>query len=216
MSMTPNIRKFLLTSHITFSVGWIGAVGAFLALAIAGLNSRDEQVVRASYLAMDLTTWFVIVPLAIAALLTGIVSSVGTKWGLLRHYWVTLKLLITVACIAILLVHTQPLGVLADAAGKMAALGADLQASRILMVVASSAALPVLLLLTALSVYKLRGMTPYGVRGQGVAGAESGGESRIGTPRWVKVFGVVSIVVFLVFVISHLDCTGLGGLTLGH
>src|SRR5436190_22601582 len=210
MSMTPNIRKFVLTSHITFSVGWIGAVGGFVALAIAGLVSRDAQMVRASYLAMELITWFVIVPLALAALLTGVVSSLGTKWGLLRHYWVTLKLLITIGCIAILLVHTQPLGVLAGAVENVAVLGADLRAPRIMMVVASSAAVPVLLLLTALSVYKLRGMTPYGAREQGGAGAERDSESPLGTPRWVKLFGVISVILILLFVVFHLAGNGLG------
>ncbi len=34
--MTPIVRKFALTAHITFSVGWLGAVAGFLALAIAG------------------------------------------------------------------------------------------------------------------------------------------------------------------------------------
>jgi ABC-type molybdate transport system permease subunit len=44
--------------------------------------SRDAQMVRASYPAMDLTTWFVIVPLSLASLLTGVILSVSTKWGL--------------------------------------------------------------------------------------------------------------------------------------
>ena len=35
--MTPGLRKFALTTHVTSSVGWLGAVGAFLALAIAGV-----------------------------------------------------------------------------------------------------------------------------------------------------------------------------------
>lgn len=72
--MAPGLRKFALTTHVTSSVGWLGAVGAFLALAIAGLSSQDAQIVRAAYLAMHLTTWFVIVPLSLAALLTELSS----------------------------------------------------------------------------------------------------------------------------------------------
>jgi hypothetical protein len=60
-TMTPSLRKLVLTAHITFSVGWIGAVAAFLALAIAGLTSHDVQMVRAASLAMELTARFVIV-----------------------------------------------------------------------------------------------------------------------------------------------------------
>ncbi|MDQ6901046.1 MAG: hypothetical protein M3072_16375, partial [Candidatus Dormibacteraeota bacterium] len=88
MTMTPSLRKFALTAHVTCSVGWLGAVAGFLALAVAGLTSRDAQMVRGTYLAMDVTGWFVIVPLSFASLLTGLISSLGTPWGLFRHYWV--------------------------------------------------------------------------------------------------------------------------------
>ena len=46
--LTPRIRKFALTAHVTSSVGGLGAGAAFLALAIAGLASQDAQLVRAS------------------------------------------------------------------------------------------------------------------------------------------------------------------------
>lgn len=58
---------------------------------------------------------YVIVPFSVACLLTGLVQSLGTVWGLLRHYWVIAKLLITVAATVLLLVHMQPVGHLADA-----------------------------------------------------------------------------------------------------
>ena len=93
--MTPSLRKFALTTHLTSSVGWLGAVGGFLALAVAGLFSRDEQLVRAAYVSMELITWFVIVPLAFVSLLTGLIESLGTPWGLFRHYWILAKLVIT-------------------------------------------------------------------------------------------------------------------------
>ena len=103
MTMTPRLRKFALTAHVVSSVGWLGAVAGFLALAAAGLTSQDAQMVRAAYLAMELIAWFVIVPLALASLLTGLVQSVGTTWGLFRHYWVLAKLLVTVLATIVLL-----------------------------------------------------------------------------------------------------------------
>jgi len=166
MIMTPGLRKVALTAHVTSSIGWFGAVAGFLALSVSGLTSQDREMVRAAYLAMELTTWFVIVPLALASLLTGVVSSLGTRWGLFRYYWVLVKLLITILATIILLVHTQPIDLLAGVAAKTAVSSADLHKPQILMVVASSAALLVLLVLTALSVYKPQGMTPYGWRKQ--------------------------------------------------
>jgi hypothetical protein len=108
MAMTPRLRKFALTAHVTSSVGWLGAVAGFLALAIAGLISPDGQLVRAAYLAMKLTAWYIIVPLSLASLLTGLVQSLGTKWGLFRHYWILAKLLINILATTGLLVHMQP------------------------------------------------------------------------------------------------------------
>ena len=78
MLMTSNVRKLALTTHITSSLGWFGAVAAFLSLAIAGLSSQNAQTVRAAYLSMEWITWAVIVPMSIAAFLTGIVQSLST------------------------------------------------------------------------------------------------------------------------------------------
>jgi hypothetical protein len=166
MIMTPGLRKFALTVHVTSSVGWFGAVAVFLALAVSGMISQDRELVRAAYLAMELTTQFVIVPLAFVSGLSGVVSSLITRWGLLRYYWVLVKLVITILATLILLVHTQPIELLADVAAKTAVLGTALQSQQLLMVVASGAALLVLGVTTALSVYKPQGMTPYGWRKQ--------------------------------------------------
>ena len=166
MTMRPRLRKFALTAHVTSSVGWLGAVAGFLAPAVAGLTSQDAQMVRAAYLAMDLTTWFVIVPLSLASLLTGLVQSLGTTWGLFRHYWVLAKLLLTILATVALLLHTQPISYMASAASVTTLSSADLRGLRIQLVVDAGAALLVLLVATTLAVYKPPGMTPYGRRKQ--------------------------------------------------
>lgn len=165
MAMTPYVRKFALTAHVTSSVGWLGAVAVFLALAIAGLTSKDAQMVRAAYLAMELTTRFVIVPLCLASLLTGLISSLGTEWGLFRHYWILIKLLITILSTIGLLVHLQPISYLAGVAAEITLSGGDHQA-QIQLVIVASAAILALLVATTLSMYKPRGVTPYGWRKQ--------------------------------------------------
>ncbi|MFD9412589.1 hypothetical protein ACFWBN_37070 [Streptomyces sp. NPDC059989] len=162
----PRLRKLAHTLHVTSSVGWLGAVAAFLALAVAGLTSGAPQTVRGAYLAMDVVGWYVIVPFSVASLLTGVVQSFGTVWGLLRHYWVIAKLLITVVATVLLLVHMQPVGHLADAAARAALAGGELQAMRIQLIADAAAALLVLLTAAALSVFKPRGMTRYRRRRQ--------------------------------------------------
>lgn len=166
MTMTPSLRKFALTVHVTSSVGWLGAVAGFLALAIAARTSQDDQLVRAAFLVMELLGWFVLVPLSFASLLTGLIQSLGTKWGLFRHYWVLFKLLITVVSTFILLAYMETLSYLAGVAAEMTLSAADLQGLAGSPVIHSSAALLALLVATTLSVYKPQGMTPYGWRKQ--------------------------------------------------
>jgi hypothetical protein len=78
MTMTIGVRKFALTAHVTSSVGLLGSIAAFLALAVAGLASQATQAARAAYPAMELIARFVIVPLVFASLLTGLIQSLGT------------------------------------------------------------------------------------------------------------------------------------------
>ena len=119
---------------------------------------------RAAYLAMDLTYWYVIVPLGLASLLSGLVSSLGSEWGLFRHYWVLVKLLLTIPLTILLLVHTRPVSYMASVGVQRALSGADLGGLRIQLAAYAVAALLVLIAATTLSVYRPRGMTKYGAR----------------------------------------------------
>ncbi len=164
MTMTPGLRKFVLIVHLTSSLGWLGAAAGFLALAVAGLTSPDAQMVRAVYLAAEPITWFVLVPLSLASLLTGLVMSLGTPWGLFRHYWVLVKLLVTVFATVVLLLQMGQIGHLADAAAETTVSGGELRGARGSLVVHASGGLVTLLVPLALSVYKPKGVTRYGLR----------------------------------------------------
>jgi hypothetical protein len=208
MLMTSGVRKFALTTHVTSSVGWFGAVAAFLSLAITGLLSQNAQTVRAAYLSMELTTWVVIVPLSVAALLTGIVQSVGTTWGLFRHHWVVAKLGLTVLATFILLVHTQPIGRVAAVAAQRMLSSADMRQLRIQLVADAAAALFALLVATTLSVYKPWGLTSYGRREDVVAMNSS--RTSIANPLWSRLWLLGVVVAATLFVILHLMAGGMG------
>ena len=161
--MTPALRKFVLTAHLTVSVGWIGAVVAYLALGVSAVTSQEDQTVRAAWIAMEVIGWYVIVPLALAALLTGMVMALGTPWGVFRHYWVLITLVLTVFSIVILLLHMPTVSAMTDLAqdadgAELAGLGGDL--------LHPGVGLLVLLVITGLNVSKPRGLTPYGWRKQ--------------------------------------------------
>lgn len=168
MTMGPGLRRFALTAHIMSSVGWLGAIVVFLALSLAGLTVDDEQMVRAAYLAMGLTVWSALVPLAAASLLTGLLQGLGTKWGLVRHYWVLAKLLLTVFATAVLLLYTQTISHMAGVAID----SPDIETVRnVSPALHAGAALLILVATTVLAVYKPRGLTRYGWRKEQELGA---------------------------------------------
>jgi hypothetical protein len=162
--MTRGVRKFALTVHITFSIGWIGAVIAYLALVIAAITSQDTQILPAAWIAMELIGWYAIVPLALASLLTGLVMSLGTKWGLFRHYWTLITLVLTILATVVLLEHMPDVSAIADVARE--ADGADLAGGLGGELLHAGVGLTVLLVIQVLNVYKPRGLTPYGWRKQ--------------------------------------------------
>ena len=172
MTMAPALRKFALSAHLALSVGWIGAVVAYLAFGVAAATGRDVQTVRAAWIAMDLAGWYVIVPLAVASLLTGIVMALGTRWGILRHYWVLFSLVLTTFATVVLLLHMPGVTELADVAREAGRAGVDAldpQISDRLRegdLLHPGLGLVVLLTIQVLNVYKPPGMTRYGWRKQ--------------------------------------------------
>lgn len=171
MSATPLARKAGLTVHVVSSVGWLGAVLMYLGLGLTAVTSDDVALLSAVYLAMDAASWTVLVPLALASLVTGITQSLVSSWGLWRHYWVIVKLALTGIATAVLLLYTQTLAVFADVAGRDALGAAELSLLRGSSVVLhSGGALLLLLITTALAMYKPAGLTRRGQRHRHEAG----------------------------------------------
>jgi len=220
----------MLTAHVTFSVGWLGADAAFLALAIVGMTSQSVQILRAAYLAMELIGLFVIVPFSFAALLTGLTLALGTQWGLFRHYWILVKFLLTIGATVVLLVHTNPMreaaSIVSGVAETLSVVGTQLRAGstgglsgnlQLQLLVASGGGLLVLLVNTTLGLYKPRGLTAYGRRKQQerrIATTEITAQSStkigraLGLPIKIAIAVIGLIVAVLVFL--HLSGAGFG------
>jgi hypothetical protein len=161
MTMPPRLRKVVLTAHVTTSVGWLGAVPAYLSVDITAVASQDIATVRGAYAAMEVIVVSAIVPLALASVLIGIVNALGTPWGLSRHYWLLTKLLLTVVAVVVLLIETPTVTHLAATAASSAdprGLPGTLPYS--------VGGLVLLVLAVILSVFKPQGVTRYGWRQQ--------------------------------------------------
>lgn len=166
MTMTPRVRKLALTVHVVASVGWLGAVVAYLVLAVAALRSADEALVRGAYPLMELVMWAVVVPLSLTSLLTGVISALGSSWGLVRHYWVLFKLVLNLVATTLLLLYTRSIGYFADLAATAPDVGVLRDSTHVLH---SVLALIVLLAATVLAMFKPRGVTGFGRRSRPAA-----------------------------------------------
>lgn len=163
MAMTPGLRKLVLAAHLSVSVAWIGAAAAYLALGASAGTSDSPENIRAAWIAMELIGWYVIVPLAAAALATGVAMAAGTRWGLLRHYWVIFSLALTTFAAVVLVLHMPTVSATAGDArtasgAELETLGGDVGHPAIGLVV--------LVAVLVLNVYKPRGVTAYGRRHQ--------------------------------------------------
>jgi hypothetical protein len=219
--MTSTFRKFNLTAHIT------AAVAGFLVLSIAGLLSHDAETVRGAYLSMNLVGRFIIVPLSLAALVTGVIQSLGTHWGLFRHYWVLVKFALSIVACLLLLLHqfTAVAGAARRVSGALVGTFPVVGPLGMQLVGDAGLAVLVLLVTTTLSVYKPWGRTHYSrrqkqERRETYAGApmpttlvlpnpdnETAGES---LPLGLKIFLVVVAVIAAVFAVLHHLGGGLG------
>jgi hypothetical protein len=166
MIMSSRGRKLALVLHVGSSVGWLGAVVASLLLAVVALVVGDVQVIRAVYVVLEPMGWYVLIPFSVASLVTGLVQSLGTTWGLLRHYWVLVKLLMNLFATAVLLLYMQTLGYLADAVRGATTSGEVLGLRSPSPVAHGVGAVVLLVVALVLSVYKPRGLTAYGQRRQ--------------------------------------------------
>jgi hypothetical protein len=161
--MGPRLRKLALTAHVAISVAWLGAIAAYLPLDIVAATSQDESTLRSVYVGMELIAWNAIVPLALTSWLTGLLMSLGTKWGLIRHYWVLISLLLTTFAVVVLLVETRVISHYGNVAANPTTSGDELRTLGDTLG-HSIGGLVVLLVVLVLNMYKPRGLTPYGRR----------------------------------------------------
>jgi hypothetical protein len=155
----PGLRKLLLLAHLAATLGWAGALAVFFVFSIVGLTSADPLAVRAAYIAMGASTWWMILPLSLLSVATGLVQALVTAWGIARHYWVIAKLLLTIVAAGVLLLKLGPIDEFAVSATRSVLFPGDLRGLRISLFLHAAVGLAILLATAALGVYKPVGIT---------------------------------------------------------
>jgi hypothetical protein len=178
MSQLPRLprptRRAFLVAHVTVSVGWLGISLCLLTLAIAGAREPDA-LARTAYTAMALFADWLLLPVALLSLTTGLVLSLGTKWGLARHRWVWVKFWLTLLATGLTVFAFKP-G--ADEAAALVAAGEPVPSTDLLFPPAVS--LSLYAFMTAVSVLKPWGLTR---RGRRLRDAARTGKTAAGRPR---------------------------------
>lgn len=150
-----NARRFLLTAHVVTSVGWLGVAYALLVMALSAQAATDPGTRAATYTLMLSFDDAAMLPLGLAALVTGVILGVGSHWGLIRHWWVAAKLVLNVAVLVVPMLTRHP--ALVDAVDTARAGLLTDPAQQVLD--GSIASVVVLTVATVLSVYKPWGRT---------------------------------------------------------
>ena len=146
-------HKVALTADVLGSVGWFGVAVVVAFCGITATVTTDPALPVALYRAMHASLWLSI-PMGVVAVGTGVVLSLGTAWGLVRHWWVVAKIGIAAAVIV-----TDAL-VISSATANAVSTGTASSPLRD----GTVAHCVVLAVATGLSVFKPKGRTPRGRR----------------------------------------------------
>ncbi len=106
--LAPTWRKSLLVLHLVAGIGWMGLdVGLFL-LLFTGLNTTDGALAAACYTAVAVIVPVAVPVLSLGMLATGLLLGWGTTWGLLRYWWVFVKLVLALVLTALVFLSLVP------------------------------------------------------------------------------------------------------------
>ncbi|MFD7387238.1 DUF2269 family protein [Streptomyces sp. NPDC059852] len=170
-------RRGLLVVHVIASAGWLGLTLGLLALGTTAATTGSAAAVEASVRAMKLFADWLLLPLAVLTLVSGLVLSLGTHWGLARHRWVYTKFWLTLATTAATALVLRP--AVNAAVAEVAAGGPLPDTQDVLMgpVVSLSA----YVFMTVISVLK-----PWGLTRRGRRQREEAARARSATGRRVR------------------------------
>ncbi|MFJ9849179.1 DUF2269 domain-containing protein [Streptomyces sp. NPDC101150] len=152
-------RRALLVVHVAVSVGWLGLTLGLLALSITGYTTASPDLAAVAYRAMKIFGDWLILPVALISLVSGLALSLGTRWGLARHRWVYVKFWLTLITVLLSAFSLRP-GI--DHLAAQAAAGNP--TPDIGLLVAPSVATATYVFITAISVLKPWGPTKRGGR----------------------------------------------------
>ena len=106
--LTPAVRKAVLVLHIVSGIGWIGVDIALLVLLITARTTSDANLVVSGFNAIRMIVPVAVPPLSLSILVTGLILGLGTPWGLVRYWWVVVKLILSLVMTTLVFLSLVP------------------------------------------------------------------------------------------------------------
>ena len=103
-----NTRRVVLIAHIASAGAWLGIDVVMAVFILTALLTDDPNVQALCYQALELFAVWPLVVTGLVCLVSGVILGLGTKWGLVRYWWVATKLALNVILTALVLVALRP------------------------------------------------------------------------------------------------------------
>ena len=101
-------RRTTLILHVIAGGTWIGIDVMVAVLVWTGWFGTDAEIRGLAYRALAAFVVWPMLTAGLVCLLTGLVLGLGTKWGLLRYWWVAVKLVLNLVLCTLILVALEP------------------------------------------------------------------------------------------------------------
>ena len=122
--MGTRTRKGFLVVHVASAGAWIGIDVVMAVFVFTALLADDDSTKALCYRALELFAVWPLLTTGLVCLASGIVLGLGTKYGLVRYWWVAIKLVLNIVLTALVLVALRPAVTEAAEQGRQFAVGA--------------------------------------------------------------------------------------------
>ncbi|MDQ0894900.1 hypothetical protein [Agromyces ramosus] len=107
LRLSPRIRKVVLLTHIAAAGAWLGLDLVLGVLVFTAFTASAVQSAAAAASVASFATW-PLITVGLVTLVTGVLLGVGSKYGLVRYWWVLAKLVLNVVLVTLVVLVLAP------------------------------------------------------------------------------------------------------------
>jgi hypothetical protein len=110
------VHRSVLVVHLASAGAWLGIDVVMAVLVFTALGSDDDRTKALSFRALELVAVGPLLAAGLVCLLSGVLLGLGSRYGLVRYWWVAVKLVLNLVLTGLVLVSLAPQ--VADAAAR--------------------------------------------------------------------------------------------------